>query len=229
MCGRFAQTPALQSLFSRYRFFGHGEGKIAHRFNIAPTQSVPVIYRDDDGDHLESMRWGLVPHWAKEIGTKTLFNARSETVADKPSFRTPFKRHRCIVPVSGFYEWKKGAGREKIPHYIRRSDNDAMAFAGLWDRWDQENGSILHSFSVLTTRPNALMKPIHDRMPVILHEADEGKWLSITEHDPDHLQPLLEPYPAEEMEAYAVSPEVNAVDHDGEGCIEHAPSQGDLF
>lgn len=229
MCGRFAQTPALQTLFSRFTFFGEDEAGVVARYNIAPTQPASVIFRDEEGDHLESMRWGLVPHWAKEVGTKPLFNARSETVAEKPSFRTPFKRHRCIVPAIGFYEWKKGAGTTKVPHFIHRKDDTPLVFAGLWDRWDQQNGDILHSFTILTTRPNGLMKPIHDRMPVILSEKDEAKWLKVNEHDPEHLLPLLEPCDSDLIEAYPVSAEVNSVAHDGEGCIVHAPSQGDLF
>ncbi|MFP6583456.1 MAG: SOS response-associated peptidase [Candidatus Hydrogenedentota bacterium] len=229
MCGRFAQTPALQSLFSRYKFFGEDEAGVVPCYNIAPTQSVPVIFRDDEGDHLDAMRWGLVPHWSKEIGTKPLFNARAETVATKPSFRTPFKRHRCLVPATGFYEWKKGAKNTKIPYFIHNKDESPMVFAGLWDRWDQQDGTILHSFTIITTRPNVTMKPIHDRMPVILSEEAEDTWLDPNQHDPDHLTPLLNPSDPELIEAYPVSSEVNSASHEGEGCIIHAPSQGDLF
>lgn len=229
MCGRFAQTPIVQAIFSRYTFIGEDPAGVVPRFNIAPTQSAPVIFRDDEGDHLDSMRWGLVPHWSKEIGTRPLFNARGETVAEKPSFRTAFKRRRCLVPATGFYEWQKKSGKQKIPHFIRRKDEGPMVFAGLWERWDQEDGDILHSFTIITTTPNETMKPLHDRMPVILDEHDEAKWLDPEEHDPDHLKPLIKPCDSDLIEAYPVSTEVNAATHEGEDLIKRAPAQGDLF
>lgn len=229
MCGRFAQTPALTTLFSRYTFFGEDEAGVVPRYNIAPTQRVPVIFGDADGNHLESMRWGLVPHWTKELASsKPLINARGETAAEKPSFRTPFKRHRCIVPASGFYEWKREGGK-KTPFYIHLTKNRPMAFAGLWDRWDAPDGSILHSFTIITTAANELVKPIHDRMPVILREEDEAMWLDVDQHDPERLKTLLVPYAESEMDAHAVSPLVNSVAHDSEDCLEQAPEQGDLF
>ena len=229
MCGRFAQTPALTTLFSRFKFFGEDPAGVVARYNIAPTQNVPVIFRDSDGDHLESMRWGLVPHWTKELAAgKPLINARGETVAEKPSFRTPFKRHRCLVPASGFYEWQR-KGSKKVPYFIQLSDERQMCFAGLWDTWDAEDGTVLHSFTIITTFANELVKPIHDRMPVILREEDEAEWLNVDQHEPKRLKPLLVPYPEEEMEAHTVSPLVNSVAHDSEDCLVHAPEQGDLF
>lgn len=194
MCGRFSQTPIIQAIFSRYSFIGEDPAGIVPRYNIAPTQLVPVIFRDEEGDHLKSMRWGLVPHWSKEIGTRPLFNARGETVAEKPSFRTAFRRRRCIVPATGFYEWKKEpGGKTKTPYFIHNIDQSPMAFAGLWERWDQPDGGMLHSFTILTTTPNAVMEPLHDRMPVILAEEDEAAWLDPEEHDPERLKPLIKP------------------------------------
>jgi putative SOS response-associated peptidase YedK len=229
MCGRFAQTPALTTLFGRFKFFGEDATGVVPRYNIAPTQNVPIIFRDSEGDHLESMRWGLVPHWTKEISSgKPLINARGETAAEKPSFRTPFKRHRCLVPASGFYEWKR-KGPKKIPYFIRLSDNRQMCFAGLWDRWDAEDGTVLHSFTIITTFANELVRPIHDRMPVILREEDEARWLDVDQHEPKRLKPLLVPYAEEEMEAHTVSPLVNSVAHDSEDCLVYASEQGDLF
>lgn len=229
MCGRFAQSPEVESIFKRYRFIGSQALKGLPRYNIAPSQSVPVIMRDKEGTHCEAMRWGLVPHWATDDHTgKPLINARAETVAEKPSFKTPFRRHRCLVPASGFYEWKRN-GTHKTPYFIHRSDEGAICFAGIWDRWDVKDGSILHSFSIITTRANALVKPIHDRMPVMVHESDEARWLNNDEHDPEHLQSLLQPYPAKEMSAYAVSPVVNGVEHDSADCLAPGPEQSDLF
>ena len=229
MCGRFAQGSEVDSIFKRYRFIGTQAFSEGPRYNIAPSQSVPVMFRDDEGMHCEAMRWGLVPHWATvDHGGKPLINARAETVADKPSFNTPFRRHRCLVPASGFYEWK-GDGRHKTPYFIHRTDRGGVCFAGLWDRWDAGDGSILHSFSIITTRANALVNPIHDRMPVILHESDEALWLNTEEHNPTPLQALLVPFPAEAMSAYAVSPVVNGVDHDSADCLAPGHEQGDLF
>lgn len=229
MCGRFAQTREMESIFSRFRFIGEDEAGVVPRYNIAPTQQVPVIFRDSVGDHLEAMRWGLVPHWSKEMPSgKPLINARGETAAEKPSFRTPFKRHRCLVPASGFYEWKRN-GSTKVPYFIRLTEGRSMCFAGLWDRWDAADGTVLNSFVIITTFANGLMEGIHDRMPVILREEDEGLWLDVDQHEPKRLKTLLVPYAEEEMEAYTVSSLVNSVGHDSEDCLAHAPEQGDLF
>lgn len=229
MCGRFAQTPELTTLFSRFKFFGGAPSPISPRYNIAPTQNVPVVFSDSEGTHLDSMRWGLVPHWTKElVSSKPLINARAETVAEKPSFRTPFKRHRCLVPASGFYEWKR-EGTKKTPYYIHLADDAPMCFAGLWGTWDVEDGSLLHSFTIITTFANELVKPIHDRMPVILRENDQELWLDADRHEPKRLKPLLVPYAEEKMATHSVSPLVNSVLHDSEDCLAHAPEQGDFF
>lgn len=229
MCGRFAQTPELSTLFSRFKFFSEDAAGVVPRYNIAPTQKVPIIFRDSEGDHLDSMRWGLVPHWSKEVVSgRPLINARGETVAEKPSFRTPFRRHRCIVPATGFYEWKR-EGSAKVPYFIRLKDDRPMCFAGLYDRWDAGDGSLLHSFVIITTFPNQLMGTIHDRMPVILSEEDESLWLDPDLHEPKRLKPLLVPCAEEKMDAYPVSTLVNSVAHDSEDCIAEAPEQKDLF
>jgi len=229
MCGRFVQTNAVESIFKRYRFIADHVSTKGPRFNIAPRQPVEVIVREDLETRHESMRWGFVPHWAStDQSGKLLINARGETVAEKPSFKTPFLRHRCLVPASGFYEWKR-SGTQKIPYYIGRADEGAVCFAGLWDRWDMQNGSMLHSFSIITTEANALVKPIHDRMPVILHESDEAIWLDTEEHNPEHLQDLLKPYEADLMFAYPVSSVVNRVGHDSVDCLAPGQEQGDLF
>ena len=229
MCGRFAQTPIVQAIFSRYTFIGEDPAGVVPRFNIAPTQPVPVIFRDEEGDHLHPMRWGLVPHWSKEIGTRPLFNARGETVAEKPSFRTAFKKRRCIVPATGFYEWKKEPGtKKKTPHFIHMKGETPMVFAGLWEHWNNPEGGDLNSFTIITTTPNAVMEPLHDRMPVILSEDDETAWLD-PDNEAEQLHPLIKPCEDDLIEAYPVAPDVGSATHEDEDCIKPAPTQGDLF
>jgi putative SOS response-associated peptidase YedK len=169
------------------------------------------------------MRWGLIPSWAKEaaIGDK-LINARGETVAEKPSFRGPFRRTRCLVPASGFYEWQKTASG-KVPHFIHLVDDDLFAMAGLYDVWHDPAGEDVRSYTIITTGANAMMAPIHQRMPVILRREDEETWL-----DPDAptevLQTLLRPYDGA-MDAYPVSTRVNRPDQDDPGVIEPLPER----
>ena len=229
MCGRFVQSNAIETILKRYRIISDQILNKGPRFNIAPTQPVPVILKEEDQTRCESMRWGLVPHWASADHTgPPLINARAETVAEKPSFKTPFRRHRCLIPASGFYEWKRN-GTQKTPYYIQPANEQPICFAGLWDRWDKQDGSILHSFSIITTTANEIVKPIHDRMPVILNEPDEALWLNTQEHNPDHLKALLKPYPATLMKAHAVTPLINSVQHDSPDCLAPGPEQGDLF
>jgi putative SOS response-associated peptidase YedK len=232
MCGRFAQAKEILTLLNRFNFYGEDAAGVVPRYNIAPTQSVPVIFHDGEDLHLRHMRWGLIPHWAKDpaIGNR-LINARGETAAEKPSFRTPFKRRRCLVPATGFYEWQKPVGGKgsKIPYYIFRRDEGLLCFAGLWDHWDAPNGDIVQSFTIITTRPNKLMRPVHDRMPVILDEADENLWLNPDIHAPDRMQPLVRPCPDSLLAMYPVSTLVNSPTHESRDCIEPLPEQEELL
>jgi putative SOS response-associated peptidase YedK len=156
------------------------------------------------------MRWGLVPHWNKGPGREryATINARAETVASKPSYRTPFRRQRCLVPADGFFELRKDAGR-RVPYFIHLKREPVIALAGLYDTWEDERGVPHRTFTVITTEANDLVRPIHDRMPVILPREAEAAWLDPDLRDPEALAPLLVPYPAAEMEAYPVSPRVN--------------------
>jgi putative SOS response-associated peptidase YedK len=214
MCGRFTLTvnPAeLQDTFSNFNF----PEKFAPRFNIAPSQPVLAIPNDDKYT-ADFFVWGLIPMWAKDpaIGNR-LINARGETLAEKPSFRGSYRHKRCLILADGFYEWKSYPGRKaKTPFYIHMQDRKPFALAGLWDHWESPDGSSIQTCTIITTAPNELMESIHDRMPVILHPRDYARWLNPAPQTPENLQPLIKPFPAEEMTAYAVSPLVNKVAND---------------
>ena len=168
------------------------------------------------------MRWGLVPHWAKDqaIGSK-LINARCETVAEKPSFRNAIRHRRCIVPASGFFEWA-ATPKGKVPHYITTRDCSPFSLAGIWETWEDPDGGVLESCALLTTEANSLMATIHERMPVILQHADFSLWLDRTVTDPHQLQHLYRPYPDSPMQEWPVSTFVNSPVHYGEECIHPA-------
>lgn len=221
MCGRYVLNISLD-LFIKY--FGLKEVADLHpRYNVAPTQTVPVIREGVDGSRqLSLMRWGLVPSWSKEFGSGSI-NARSETVNVKPSFRQAFRQRRCIIPASGFYEWQKHDGK-KIPHYVSMSGNAPMPFAGLWESWRSPEGRVLESCTILTTAANAAVAPIHDRMPVILHPDEFSLWLDRQVHDAERLVPLFSPYPADRLTAHPVSTLVNSPTNDTPECIDPAPS-----
>jgi len=214
MCGRFTLTinPAeLQDTFSNYTF----PAKFAPRFNIAPTQPVLTI-PNNDKLKADFFLWGLIPMWAKDpsIGNR-LINARGETLAEKPSFRGSYRHKRCLILADGFYEWKSLEGKKtKTPYYIHMQDRGLFAIAGLWDHWESPDGSSVNTCTIITTTANELMESIHDRMPVILHSRDYAKWLDPSPQTPESLQPLLKPFPADEMSAYAVSTLVNKASND---------------
>ncbi len=214
MCGRFTLTvnPAeLQDTFTDYIF----PTRYAPRFNIAPSQPVLAI-PNDEKNTADFFIWGLIPMWAKDpsIGNR-LINARGETIAEKPSFRGSFKHKRCLVLADGFYEWKTNAGKKtKTPYFIHMKDRKPFAFAGLWDSWEGSDGSSVKTCTIITTEPNELMESLHNRMPVILHPRDYGKWLDTSPQTPENLLPLIKPYPADFMSAYPVSTLVNKPDND---------------
>lgn len=183
--------------------------ELSPRFNIAPSQDVFAVVQGENGNRGGYLRWGLVPSWANDpkIGYK-MINARAETVHEKPSFRKLLTRRRCLIVADGFYEWKQEEG-VKQPYNIRLKNRNPFAFAGLWDRWEQ-NGTIIQSCTVITTEANELMKPIHDRMPVILTKESGPIWLDRSVQDEKRLSSILVPYQASEMEAYPVSGLVNS-------------------
>lgn len=209
MCGRFTLAVDRATLRESFPQFEVPEG-LTPRYNIAPTQLVPVVPNNGE-NKVEFFNWGLVPSWAKDpkFGNR-MINARSETLAEKPSFRTAYRRRRCLVLTDGFYEWQKIPGRKsKQPVHIRMQDDAPFAFAGLWEYWEKDGSEIL-SCTIITTSPNDLLEPIHNRMPVILPRDAYEVWLDPAERQPDELQGLLVPYPSEEMKAYPVSTQVNS-------------------
>jgi len=221
MCGRFTSllSPELLAVI-REIFNIQPPEKVEPRYNIAPTQQVWVIRNDGEHNRLDLMKWGLIPSWAKDpkIGN-SLINARSETVHEKPSFRHAIKYNRCIIPANGFFEWLH-EGDKKLPSYIHMADNSLMAFAGLWEHWKEpEEENVLETFTILTTSANDLVKPLHDRMPVILHPADYQLWLNKSMHDPEQLHYMYQPFPSDQLTMYRVPDLVNSPKHDTPACI----------
>lgn len=204
------------------------KAKAEARYNAAPSQSLPVI-TNDRPDELQFLSWGLLPHWAKEKGYRhKTINARAETLTEKPMFKQLVNQRRCLVPADSFYEWRTSPAG-KTPYRFLLKDEGLFCFAGLWDEWaDRETGEVIRSYTLITTEANELMRPIHDRMPVLLHPEEEALWLSGEEAD-EHLLSLLHPYPSEEMKAYPVSKLVNSPANDYPQVLEPAPEQGDLF
>jgi len=216
MCGRFTQ-----SALDRYaEYFNASAGVLSHpNYNVTPSQQIVVCRRSEIGwRELSLFRWGLIPHWAKDPRTGyNMANARSETVADKPAYRDAFKNRRCLIPSDGFYEWKPGKPR-KQPYFIHRKDGAPFAFAGLWEHWELEDLKI-DSCTIIVTQANKLITPIHDRMPVILAQADFDRWLDPAQ-DKEDLLSLLKPYPENELEAYPVGLAVNKPTNNGPELIE---------
>lgn len=204
MCGRFVTAIPYEEMKKIFNLV-ECQTRSEPRYNIAPSQQVAVVRNAGEHNILDSMRWGLIPSWAKDasIASHTI-NARCETVAVKPSFRHAIKYNRCIIPISGFYEWTH-AGGKKIPHYIYLSDGSPMGLAGIWEHWKSPEGEELETFSILTTTANSLIQPLHDRMPVILQPSDYDLWLSKNVHNPHDLVHLYLPFPAEKMSLYEVS------------------------
>ncbi|MEE4272390.1 MAG: SOS response-associated peptidase [Thermoanaerobaculales bacterium] len=227
MCGRYTLTVDASLLAELFEL--EPPAGLAPRYNIAPTQIVPIVRHDaDDAREWAEARWGLIPPWAKDItiGSR-LINARAETAAEKPSFRVAFASRRCLVPTDGFYEWVKTPGG-KLPHHIRFADRRPFAFAGLWETWNSPGGDTVESYTILTTTPNALVAPLHTRMPVILDPARYDEWLQPAPLSPALADELLVPYPGDGLEAVPVSTAVNSVANDDPRCIEPLGTQGTL-
>jgi len=229
MCGRY-RLSKRQQIVEEYFDAGSGDDDWNPRYNIAPTQPVPVVRQPvNSARELSLLRWGLIPSWATDpsIGFKTI-NARSETVTTTPSFRDAIKSQRCLIPADGFYEWKRN-GKTKQPYCFEVGTGEIFAFAGLWDRWIDARGQAVETCTILTTTPNTLLSDIHDRMPVILNPAQYDCWLSAEAGD---ALKLLRPY-AGQMRNFPVSTRVNQVQNDDAECampIELAsPPQGQLF
>lgn len=213
MCGRFTLTTPAAALAEIFDLAELPE--LTPRYNIAPTQPVAVVRaRAEGGRRLDMLRWGLIPGWAKEPGKgPPLINARADTVAEKPAFRSAFKLRRCLLPADGFFEWRTVDGK-KMPVHFKLANGEPFAFAGLWEHWQGPDGRVIESCSLLTTSPNDVVAPVHDRMPVILPREAHAMWLDPALRDPAALQPLLGPYTACAMEAHAVSPRLNSPAND---------------
>lgn len=212
MCGRYGLVPGTN--FDERFDVEYQQEPLLPQYNVAPGSTMPVVVRNSP-NHVELMKWGLIPHWSKQPRVKfSTINARAETVSTSATYRTPFRSRRCLVPASGFYEWQ--ASKEgKQPYFIHLKDMELFAFAGLYDVWKDAEGKELLTYTIITTRPNSLTAPIHNRMPVILKREDEDVWLD-KEADTERLLSLLVPYSAEAMEAYPVSRAVNSPANEGE-------------
>lgn len=211
MCGRYSISADPEKLAERFNVAVPEEVAQPH-YNAAPTQELPVLI-DDGKRHIELLRWGLIPRWAKDasIGNK-MINARAESVAEKPGFRDAFERRRCLVLADGFFEWQKAAGG-KQPIRFTLESGEPFALAGLWERWKRPDGEELRTFTIITTTANELVRPTHDRMPVMLLPETEQLWLD-QQAGPEVWRDLLRPYPADLMTSYAVSKAVNSPSND---------------
>lgn len=217
MCGRYTLAADAELIEGRFDVQLMGLPRIS-RYNVAPTQDVLTI-AGQGPRRAGMMRWGLVPSWTKDISVgNRMINARAETLAKRPAFRTALQRRRCLVVADGFYEWAS-VGNHRIPMRVTLKSGEPFAFAGLWERWKAPSGEDILSCTIITTGPNDVMQPVHDRMPVILSREAESLWLEADVQDTDALTRLLVPFSAEEMDAYEVSPLVNSPRNDVPGCI----------
>jgi putative SOS response-associated peptidase YedK len=220
MCGRFALYSNPLTLARR--FAAEAPPELAPRYNLAPSQNIPIVREEERARQIALARWGLVPFWAKDIDTGySTINARAETVASKPAFRSAFRHRRCLIPADGFYEWQVvPSSKTKQPWFVALKSQELLAFAGLWESWrNPQGGEELESCAIIVTQANDLMRPIHERMPVILAPQDWDTWLSAGTGDAQVLQNLLKPYPPEEMTAWPVGLMVNNARHDSAACI----------
>lgn len=223
MCGRFTLRSSPAAVAEHFGLDPAGLPDLPPRYNIAPTQPVAAVAPSSEGEvrSLALLRWGLVPHWVKDPDDfPTLINARAETAPEKPAFRDAFGSRRCLVVADGFYEWEKpDGGGPKQPYYVRRPDGGPFGFAGLWERWSGGEGRTVDSCTILTTEANELLRPIHDRMPVVLDRAHHDAWLDPASSR-SQLEALLRPAPDDALRAFPVSRRVNSPEHDDPACIE---------
>ncbi len=223
MCGRYAffsPTEAVAELFDL-----DDPPPVEFSFNVAPTDYVPAVRSVDGSRQLGMLRWGLIPFWAKakQVGVK-MINARSESISSKPAFRKAFQQRRCLLPANGFFEWQK-QGDKKQPFFIHFEAERVFAFAGIWERWGRDEEEI-ESVSIITTEPNDLVAPIHNRMPVILDRQDFARWLGEEPADSEELLSMLQPHSSKQMQTRAVGKSVGNPRNKGEDCVLPAPQQG---
>ncbi|MBN1268058.1 MAG: SOS response-associated peptidase [Kiritimatiellae bacterium] len=220
MCGRFSLSAKPEDLSEAMPEF-QAACELEPRYNIAPTQAVATVLNDGT-QRIVQTRWGLIPSWARDPEmAHRLINARAETLAEKPAFKASFRRRRCLILADGFFEWQKLPGQKtKRPFYFRMQSGTPFAFAGLWDEWNDREGGVLVTSTIITTEPNELVRPIHNRMPVILPREAYTDWLNPKEREPQDLHARLAPYPAEQMDMYTVSSRVNNPADDDPECVQ---------
>ena len=227
MCGRYAFYESWQEFLREYNIEVDHVNEFPPVYNAAPSMRLPVLYQSDAKRHIDIYRWGLIPHWSKDeqIGYK-MINARGESVATKPAFRKPFASQRCLVPASGFFEWKK-QGKTKQPWFIRFSESAPMWFAGLYDEWiSTDSGEVIPSFTIITTEANEAMEELHDRMPAILRPDSFNPWLDPQNRNTEELTSLLQPWPDSNLTMHPVSREVGNPRNQGKELVE---PMNDLF
>jgi putative SOS response-associated peptidase YedK len=228
MCGRITATFEFSDVRVRWNLDSDLPPYVP-RYNIAPEQigtaneqKVPVIFLHENSNHCRLMHWGLIPNSATDpIMGNQMINARAETLTEKPAFKHLVESRRCIIPADGFYEWRK-EGKRKIPMWVHLKTREPFGMAGLWDDWRNPSGKRVESFTIITTEPNELIRPIHNRMPVILRPEDEEPWLDVFRISFAKARSLLKPYPDELMAAHDVSTVVNSANYDGPDCIQPA-------
>ncbi|MGB5426815.1 MAG: SOS response-associated peptidase [Gammaproteobacteria bacterium] len=218
MCGRFTLHSPQAEILQAFDVASDNV-ELVPRYNITPSQDIPVVRAGDDGRELAMARWGLVPGWSKDARPKySTINARVESVAEKPTYRAAFRHKRCLIPADGFYEWQK-RGDRKIPHYIRMQDESVFAFAGLWEHWEGEQ-EVFDSCAIITLPASGIMTPIHTRMPAIIATADYDAWLDTDVTDKADIMPKLASTMSGQLQAYAVGSYVNSPKHTDARCIE---------
>lgn len=228
MCGRFTIAAERERVTAALPGITVGEW-YGPRFNVAPGQNVPTVL-NDGRSAITWLRWGLIPSWAKDpaIGNR-LINARAETLATKPSFRTSLQHRRCLIVADGFFEWSARPGHgSRVPHYLTRMDGEPFTFAGLWETWRAQDDRELRTCTIITTEPNELVRTLHDRMPAILPAEARARWLDPAPATAADLLPLLQPYPAALLRVTVVSPRVNRAGVDDPSCIEPAEAPPQL-
>ncbi|MDP3444142.1 MAG: SOS response-associated peptidase [Ignavibacteria bacterium] len=229
MCGRFQLSVKGKHISERFNVEVHDDlhrpqlpyKQLINGFNCAPLQWLPVI-KNTSSDQISHLRWGLIPSWAKDSNMAAkLINSRAETLNEKPSFKKAFAQQRCIIPANGFYEWKKGTVKQAFRFFLQ--EEEIFSMAGIWEQWKQNNGSILETFSIITTAANTLMAPMHHRMPLILSKSDEESWLHETSID--KLEGLLQPFPSQKMGFYPVSNRINFVSNDDANLVKEVADE----
>lgn len=220
MCGRYVLKATLEELERKYGAVPEGTFTLNARYNVAPSAMMPVVLLNEGKRVIDLYRWGLIPFWAESINTGySMINARSETLANKKSFRKPFRSQRCVVPASGFYEWKNTSSG-KIPYYITQKKASLMNLAGLYETWKSDSGETVNSYTIVTTPANKPIQNLHDRMPAMLADAELDIWLNHEHQSDDMLHDLLQPWPDNDITYYRVDTRVNNARNTGEDLIE---------